>query len=136
MKFSGKNSLKSHQRIHYNENPYYTCDLCMEQFVYKAQLIRHLKKKCFFDQHRQTYTHEIPSASVCIPHMQTCSAEFEARKNNDTPVERNKSLSNLTGIKVEKSLEFETKDIMSADECEIDGPVEEIAVEELFKNWI
>ena len=63
MRFSGKDSLKSHKRIHYNEYPY--TYVCMKQFVYKAQLIRHNKKKCFFSQRCQTRTEEIPSATVC-----------------------------------------------------------------------
>ena len=129
MRFSGKTALNLHKKIHYNENPY-TCDVCMKQFVYKAQLSRHNKRKCSVDQHRQTYicSDEIPSVTVFAPHMQKRSAEIAASNKNDTPVERNKSLPDLTGIKVEKSLEFEIEDIMSADECEKDGPAEEITV--------
>ena len=54
--------------------------------------------------------------------------EIAVSKNNGTPVDRNKSLSDLTGTEVENSLEFEIENIMSADECEKDCPAEEITV--------
>ena len=126
MRFLRKTALNLHKRLHYSETNY-TCDLCMKQFIYKAQLIRHFKNKCYWDL-RRIRNGEIPYVTARVPHMQTCSAEFESSKNNGTPVERNKSLSNLTGIVVEKSLEFEIEDILSADECEKDGPAEEITV--------
>ena len=122
MRFLRKTALNLHKRIHYSETNY-TCDLCMKQFIYKAQLIRHFKNKCYWDL-RRIRNGEIPYETARVPHMQTCSAGFEASKNNGTPVEGNKSLSNLTGIVAEKSSEFE----IEADKCENDGPMEELTV--------
>ena len=103
MRFSAKQSLKTHRYIHYIENAY-TCNVCMKQFYSKKQLESHHKS-----QHRQ-----IPFATVFVP-----------RKPR-----RNKSRSNLTEIKERKSSEFKISgNRLSTDECERDGPADEITVE-------